>query len=298
MLLACLKWVSLRPEVDALSGEVVSDSRWSGLSAADEAALEVALRAAETSGTTVTAITVGPHEAQPVLKLALECGAARAVHIRTNSETTSIQVATLIAQWSIDQRDQRDGEPDLIVCGDASMDRGSGAVPVFIAERLGLGDACGLVRVQIVSHGSLSAERRLDGGRREQMVITTPAVISVEGVAAHLRRATIAQVLVASKRAAAGEIEVVTPSHVDHETTEPVSRRAYRPRARVLECPSQQLSALRRVELLTGAFTDRQPPRRMTLSPVDAAETIIDQLTTWGYLDAKKPASAERGEEP
>ncbi|MGE5210645.1 MAG: hypothetical protein ACM3MM_05230, partial [Acidobacteriota bacterium] len=53
----CWKWVSLDREREA-------DRRWSGVSAADEAALEVALRIAEATGpdgtVDVTVICLGP----------------------------------------------------------------------------------------------------------------------------------------------------------------------------------------------------------------------------------------------
>ena len=60
MIVACLKWVSHPGEP--------SDERFAGASPADRAALELALRQAEASGDTVTAITVGPPGADRVLR--------------------------------------------------------------------------------------------------------------------------------------------------------------------------------------------------------------------------------------
>ncbi|MCZ7628622.1 MAG: hypothetical protein M5U19_05990 [Microthrixaceae bacterium] len=36
---------------------------------------------------------------------------------------------------------------------------------------------------------------------------------------------------------------------------------------------------------LTGALTEHTPPRTVEVSPRDAAQVILDQLRTWGYLD-------------
>ena len=35
---------------------------------------------------------------------------------------------------------------------------------------------------------------------------------------------------------------------------------------------------------LTGALVDRTPPRSVTLDPPQAAEAIVEQLRSWGYL--------------
>jgi putative heme iron utilization protein len=44
--------------------------------------------------------------------------------------------------------------------------------------------------------------------------------------------------------------------------------------------------ALERVVQLTGAFVERTPPRTVELAPAEAAQAVLDQLRTWGYLDA------------
>ena len=50
MIAACLKWVDRRPEVDPLDAHVSTDARTAGMSAADAAALEWALRTGERLG--------------------------------------------------------------------------------------------------------------------------------------------------------------------------------------------------------------------------------------------------------
>ena len=78
-ILVCLKWVDLRPEVDPLTGEVSSDARFSGAGPVDLAALEWGLRFAERLGGTVSVATVGPPEADPMLRsgMALTVGRLR-----------------------------------------------------------------------------------------------------------------------------------------------------------------------------------------------------------------------------
>ncbi len=78
MIAVCLKWVDLRPEADA-TGTVHTDDRFAGVSQADRAALEWALRHGEATGSPVMVVTLGPPAAEQALREALACGAVRAV---------------------------------------------------------------------------------------------------------------------------------------------------------------------------------------------------------------------------
>jgi electron transfer flavoprotein beta subunit len=121
------------------------------------------------------------------------------------------------------------------------------------------------------------ATRRLDGGRREVLDVRAPAVISVEGATARLRRAS----LTAMRTAAISPIEVVTPTvamRVDEFSVHP-----YRPRARALASPSG-VDALDRVRSLTATGTAAASHDVETLAPTDAAARIVRALTDWGYL--------------
>jgi electron transfer flavoprotein beta subunit len=294
MIVVCMKWVALRPEVDLLTGETVTDARWSGTSLADQAALELALVVAAQRSTTVTVLTVGGVESEPLLRDALACGASQAVRIDAVGGLRSEGVAANLAAW-IDSIGAH--SVDLVICGDWSADRGSGSVPVFLAELLGVDDACGLVAVDTTDVDVIHAERRLDGGRRERLHIsgTQTTVLSVEGVTARLRRAPISGVL----RAKSATVEIFRA--VGGTTIlEPVRSEPYRPRTRVLDGPATSLSPLRRVEILTGALNERTPPRKLTLDPEAAADAILEQLTAWGYSlpesstdDASTEPSAE-----
>lgn len=278
MILVCLKWVSLRPEIDPLTGEVETDARWSGVSTADQAALELGLEFATTRGTTVLALTVGGPESEPALHDALAVGATSAVRIDTPTGMASEAVAEHLAQYI---HSLGPHTIDLILCGDWSADRGSGSVPVYLAEALGLDDACGLVSVTAESPEVLRVERRLDGGRREKLRISVPAVVSVEGVAARLRRASLQGIL----RAKTQPVEVWRPRQpVISHTSDPIRTGPYRPPARVLDGPDTSLPPLRRVEILTGAFNERTPPRALVLEPEAAADAILEQLASWGYV--------------
>ena len=269
-----LKWVDLRPEIDPLSGAVHDDERVFGTSAADQAALEWALRLGEAWDRPVVAVTAGPRRAEQCVRDALAAGAARALHIDLPADAASDAVAGAIADVVTDA--------SLVLCGDWSVDRGSGSVPALIAAHLGVPQALGLVRLEIGdAPGRATVTRRLDHGRREVLAVDGTAVLSFEGASAELRRAALSSVL-AAKRAPVEQVAGVTGG--DHRVRL-IHRGPYRPRASARPAPSADLGPRERILALTGALVDRTPPRTVVAEPAEAADLILDQLRTWGYLD-------------
>lgn len=257
--LVCWKWI-------ALDG----DDRWAGVSAADEAALEVALTLVTDAGTDafVTVATVGPPAAEEALRNAVARGARRALRVDAPRDLRSEVVAAALAPLA--------AGCDWVLCGDYSLDRGSGSVPVLIAARRDVAQALGLVDVH-ADDGRLRALRRLDGGRREELLVAPPAVVSVEGSVARLRRASLTAEL-ASRTAM---IEVIDGPPGPRETA--VEEGPFRPRARVLPGPIG-LDALSRIRSLMMSGVDVTHGETVTLDPPEAAARIVRSLRDWGYL--------------
>jgi electron transfer flavoprotein beta subunit len=265
----CWKWVAVDGDRESTDDP---DHRWAGVSAGDRAALEIALRLRGAEDH-VTVLTLGPAESERWLREALAAGADKAVRIdgpiRYHGDTVAAALATVAAG------------SDLVIAGDFSIDRGTGAVPAFIAAELGYAQALGLVDVDTDVRDDagrlvIRAVRRLDGGRREVLDVPVPAVISVEGAAAKLRRAPLAATL------ASGDAPIdVLP----HPVGEPprIEIRPYRPRPRVLHAPHG--GTLDRVRELLQIGGDATHAETVLLDPPAAAARIIEQLTAWGYLD-------------
>lgn len=282
---ACLKWVDQRPEATTVLSAEAPDGRFAGVSAADRAALEWALRtrdshrAAGRPGPSVVAVTVGPAGAEAVLRDALASGADRAIRIDLPFGSPSRAVAIAIASAL---RHLVEGS-STIWCGDHSFDRGTGSVPAYLAGELGIAQALGLVGVDVAggADGAVHALRRLDGGRREQLSIDGAAVLSVEGSTAVLRRAPLRSMLSrTSVEVVAGE--ALAPSGSAGHPAESVTR-PYRPRARTYAPPKGQ-TALERVKSLTAAGAAVAHGETVTLEPDAAADRILAALTEWGYL--------------
>ena len=262
MIAVCVKWV------DGL-GEP-GDDRFAGISAADQAAIELALRHAAASSTTVTVVTVGPVAAERALRDALACGAAAAVRIDAPTALPAALIAELIAPVVRDAF--------WVWCGDYSTDRGTGSMPAFLADRLGWAQALGAVEVELGAQ--LQVIRRLDGGRREVLLVRSPAVLSVEGSVADLRRAPLSALLLARNAAITVVTASVNEAAAAHHT---VTVRPYRPRARALAAPAGD-HPLDRLRALTDTGVGSTRGETVTVPPREAAQRIIASLRSWGYL--------------
>lgn len=271
-----LRATDLRPEVDPLSGEVRRDARLAALSPSDEAALEKALLLAEAWGARVLALSAGGPEADGPLREALALGAeVRRVDLRGAYLDDLVRDERALAQALVAALGHE--RPDLVLCGDRSADRGTGALPAFLAHELGCAQAPGLVSLELVE-GALLAERRVDHGRRERMRVPLPAVCSVEGAGLRLRRAS----LPASLAAAEAQIPVV-PAAVPASRVRVVQSRPSKPRPRHLPAPSG--TARERLLALTGALLEHEPPTVVTPADAgEAADVLLEFLARHGYL--------------
>ncbi len=320
LVVVCLRITDLRPEVDLLSGAITRDPWSTGLSAADAAALEHGLRVAEAWSGRVVAVAVGPPAVEAALRDVAALG-AQVVRIPSpgpGGEADADPAATgsgYIEELATDEQDLARtivsvvtgyGEPALVLCGDRSADRGTGALPAFLAHELGASQALGLVsletegpepdRVDGSTGMSLIVERRLDAGWRERLRVPVPAVCSVEGAGVTLRRASLAAAL------AAGELAIpVVRSQadrrpgVDPPAVQVGSSSPYTPPPRVLPAPPSDDPRIRLLEL-TGALVAHDPPIIVgPVGAVEAADALLAFLARHDYLDEVPAADSHPG---
>jgi electron transfer flavoprotein beta subunit len=302
LIVACLRICDLRPEVDAITGSIRRDTWGIGLSAADGAALEHALRIAERWSARVVAVTVGPATVEPVLREVAALGAevlrvplpgAESDHpyereLGGDEQALARAIVAALRPW---------GPPSLVLCGDRSADRGTGALPAFVAHELGAAQALGLVSLEALPATDdagagggrvLRAYRRLDGGWREQLTVALPAVCSVEGAGVHLRRASLTGALAAAGSAV--PTDRWRPTAADGSDDERADvrvggSRAFAPRTRLLPAPEGEDPRLRLLAL-TGALVAHDPPTVIgPVGAVEAADQLIAFLVRHGYLD-------------
>ncbi len=291
VIVAALSWSWREAEVDPLTGAVSANLRDRGPNVSELAALEHALRLAEPWDALVVAAAVAPAGADEMLRDALAVGAAQALRVEPARWMARPRPVGLVggeresAAALAEALRRRYGVPDLVLCGALAADRATGSFPAFLAASLGAAQALGCVRLEPVDGYALRAHRRLDGGRREVLMVRPPAVVSVEAAGVRLRRAGLPATLA---RPNAAITVASTPAAAAARRIRLLGAHPYRPRPR--ELPGPTGTALHRTLELTGALVERTPPTVLgPLSPGQAADELLGYLRRHGYLAGGDP---------
>jgi len=328
LVVVCLRQAAARPDVDLLTGTVRPPVHGAGPAPAELAALELGLRFAAAWHGEVLAVTAGPPAAEATLRDALAAGAAEVLRVDWPEadylDGLAADEQALAAGLAGALRPRR---PALVLCGDRSADRGTGALPAFLAHELGAVQALGLVSLalpgdtpgpaadagqtaereaapasgggaaaeagQEAAAPGLAGERRLPGGWRERLWIGLPAVCSVEAAGISLRRAPL-DAMLASRRA---RIPVVRPAAGSWGRLVAGPPRPYRPRTH--EVPAAPAGPAReRLAELSGVLVQRDPPTLLgPATPEEAAAALLDFLRKTGsafHDPASFPGSEHR----
>ena len=291
VIVAALSWSWRETEVDPLTGAVSANLRDRGPNVSELAALENALRLAEPWDALVVAAAVAPAGADEMLRDALAVGAAQALRVEPARWMARPRPVGLVggeresAAALAEALRRRYGVPDLVLCGALAADRATGSFPAFLAASLGAAQALGCVRLEPVDGYALRVHRRLDGGRREVLMVRPPAVVSVEAAGVRLRRAGLPATLA---RPNAAITVASTPTAAAARRIRLLGAHPYRPRPR--ELPGPTGTALCRTLELTGALVERTPPTVLgPLPPDQAADELLGYLRRHGYLAGGDP---------
>jgi electron transfer flavoprotein beta subunit len=128
-------------------------------------------------GTVIDAISVGPENAQKAVKRALGMGADAGIHIVSNygASCEADFVATSIAKYAERQ------SYDLVLTGIMSEDMMQSQVGPMIAQCLNFAWATSVIHEAIgPDQKTVYVERELEGGIREMLDITLPAVLAIQ----------------------------------------------------------------------------------------------------------------------
>ena len=174
-IIACIKQVpDSEAKVKAEGGAVSWGDAPLVINPFDEYAVEGALQQREAvSGSTVTALCIGPESAREALKHALAMGADEAVLV---SDPALNELDTVGAARVLAAAIQKLGA-DMVVFGRQTLDTGSGLTPAQTARVLGW-PMLGLAGQIKVDGGSVQVERVIEEGR-QSVKANLPAVLSV-----------------------------------------------------------------------------------------------------------------------
>ena len=172
------------------------------LSPYDEYAVEEAIQIKEAKGGQVTVFSVGPDEAQTILKKCLAMGADEAVLIKDDAGETfdALRTAKIISQLLRTKYT----EYDLLLFGKQSVGADSAQVPAMVAAMLDLPQVNVVTKLEIEGNSG-TAHREIEGAA-ENVAFALPAVISAQKGLNEPRYETLKGIMAAKRK----EIPVVT----------------------------------------------------------------------------------------
>lgn len=174
--LVCIKQVvdTSKMEVDSATGRLKRNNANSIMNPVDLNALEAALSLRDQVGGTVTVITMGPPQAEAVLRDSIAMGADDAYLI---TDRAFGGADTLATSYTLAAAIHKIGMPDLIFCGIESIDSNTAQIGPEIAATLGIPDISAATAISLEKDGWLSVTRQ-NGAGAEVMELKLPAVIT------------------------------------------------------------------------------------------------------------------------
>lgn len=165
------KDVRLDPVTNTLAREGVN----SIMNPYDEHALEEAVRLKEACGGEVTVLTMGPPQAEQMLREAISLGADKAVLI---SDRAFAGADTWATSYTLEHAMRKLGEFDLVLCGKQAIDGDTAQVGPGVATRLNIPFLTCIQKVRGAENGRVTVERMMDDGY-DVVTVRTPALLTV-----------------------------------------------------------------------------------------------------------------------
>jgi len=153
-IITCIKQVpgTTQVEIDEETGNLKRDGIESKMNLYDLFSIEAALSLTEKYGGNVRALTMGPKQAQAVLREAVYMGADFGSLVSDQRFAGSDVFATA---YTLSQAMACLGEYDLILCGKQTTDGDTAQVGAELAELLGIPHASGVTSIELDNSGDL-----------------------------------------------------------------------------------------------------------------------------------------------
>jgi len=160
-IIVCIKQVPATTEVmiDPKTGTLIREGVESTVNPFDMYAIEEGIRLKERYGGTVTAISMGPPQAETSLREALAMGCDRAILL---TDRAFAGADTLATAYTLACGIRKIAKYDLIICGLKTTDGDTGQVGPGLAEELGIPHISYVRKIIDVKESSISLERSLD----------------------------------------------------------------------------------------------------------------------------------------
>lgn len=176
-IIVCVKQVPDAKEVrlDPVTNTLAREGVESIMNPYDQHALEEAVRLKELHGGEVIAITMGPPQAEEILRLAISCGADQGYLV---SDRAFAGADTWATAYTLEQAIRSLGGADLILCGKQAIDGDTAQVGPGLALRLDIPFITCVQKVRKASAEVIVVERMMDDGY-DVVEAPLPALLTV-----------------------------------------------------------------------------------------------------------------------
>lgn len=208
-IIVCAKQVPDTTEIkiDPVKGTLIRDGVPSIMNPDDKGALELALRLKEQHGATVTVVTMGPPQADVMLREALAMGADRAILLSDRRFAGADTIATSYAlAGCIKTLDY-----DLILAGRQAIDGDTAQVAPEMAEHLGLPQVSYVIDAEKTDQGFIVKKENEDSV--QTLEVDGKCVLTVLASAFSPRYMTVEGIIDAYNK----EVEVWSADRIDVE---------------------------------------------------------------------------------
>lgn len=163
-IVVCIKQVPDTTEIrlDPVTGTLIRDGVPSIMNPDDKAGLEMALELKDQYGAHVTVITMGPPQADDILREAFAMGADRAIHLSDRKFAGALRMLDF----------------DLVITGRQAIDGDTAQVGPQIAEHLGLPQVTYLEGIKYEGGNRLVVKKWTEEGY-QLLEVETPCVVTV-----------------------------------------------------------------------------------------------------------------------
>ena len=176
-IVVCLKQVpaTTKVKIDPQTNTLVRQGVKNIVNPFDTYALEEGVRIKERHGGKVTAVTMGPLQAEDVLREAISTGADEAILL---SDGAFAGADTLATAYTLARAIDKLEHYDIIICGRQTVDGDTGQVGPELAEMLGIPFVAYVSKIEEIDNGYIRVKRMVEEGH-EVIETPLPVVITV-----------------------------------------------------------------------------------------------------------------------
>jgi electron transfer flavoprotein beta subunit len=176
-ILVCLKQVpgTTQVQIDSDTNTLVREGIKNIVNPFDTYALEEGVRLKEQYGGKVTAISMGPPQAEAALRETISLGADEAILLSDRAFAGSDTWAT---SYVLSRAISKIADYDVIICGRQTLDGDTGQVGPGLSEMLGIPFVAYVSKIEEIEEGYIKVQRMVEEGY-EVIEMALPAVITV-----------------------------------------------------------------------------------------------------------------------